>query len=125
MADTVKMYQGDAKAVKITVTDEAAAAVNCSTATEIKFTCYDVVGGTSQFQKLLSAGDISVGGADNNVVTVNIEIADTPSMAAARAGNSYYWDLEIAFLSNNTQTFPRDSSGDPDLGVLILYGDLS
>ena len=125
MADTISMYQGDQKIVAVTITNELSAAVDCSEATANKFTCYDTVGGSEQFQKTLADTDIVVSGAGNNVVTTTIEPADTTEMAAAQEGTSFLWDLEVTFSASNIQTFPRDTSGDPELGVLVLYGELS
>lgn len=125
MADTIKMYAGDTKTFTLTITDEALAAVDCDSATSIKATCRPSVGGAQSFQLTEADGDIAVGGAGKNILTITIPPADTAGMTAAMDGTTYYMDVEVAFDADNVQTFPRDSSGNPSLITLILYGEMT
>lgn len=125
MADTIKMYRGDRKVFTVTITDEAGAAVACDAATAIVMTCRSAVGGSSVFSVTLAAGDIVVGGAGNNVLTITILPAKTTAATADQAGSTYYADIEVTFAATNIQSFPRDSSGNPALLVIVLYGDMT
>jgi hypothetical protein len=125
MADTIRMYSGDAKVFTVTITDEADAPVDCSTATAIVGTCRSAVGGSSTFAISLADGDISVGGAGKNVLTCTIPPEDTASVTAAQSGTTYYMDIEVTWSAANVQSFPRDASGDPSLLTLIIYGDMT
>lgn len=125
MADTIRMYAGDTKTFTLTVTDEVGAPVDCDAATAIKATCRASVGGSQEFQLTEADGDIAVGGAGKNVLTITIPPADTASMTAAQAGTSYFMDVEVTWSATNIQTFPRDASGNPSLITLVLYGEMT
>jgi hypothetical protein len=94
-----KVYQNDTLTKTLTITDDADAAIDLSAAT-IKMEVRAAVASTVLFT--FETGDgITVGGADDNVITIS-------KLVDITAG-SYLYDLEITYSGGEVQTLIKGS----------------
>jgi hypothetical protein len=94
-----KVYQNDTLTKTLTITDDADDPIDLSAAT-IKMEVRSSVGGTVQFT--FESGDgITVGGTDDNVITIS-------KLVDITAG-SYLYDLEIIYSGGEVQTLIKGS----------------
>ena len=99
-AAEIRFHAGDGRLVEFTIYQEdpldpgqpdLTAPIDLSAATAIRFAIAATVAGVALFTKTKAAGQITVGGASNNVVSVALLKADTTALTPGRL----YYELEV------------------------------
>jgi len=97
---TYKAYRNDSFQDTITITDGSGVAISLANA-DIKMQIRTRPDG--DIKLTLTEGDgITVGGADNNIITLN-------KILAIDYGGSYYYDIQATFTNGQVQTYMRGS----------------
>lgn len=104
VAEADPLYGGDTARITAKITDQTDSALDLSSAQTVEFEVFDELGGTSQLKKTDSDSDVTVTGANNNVVTIDLTTADTAALAPDRHANDYEYRIRVTDADGDTDT---------------------
>jgi hypothetical protein len=126
MSHEIAMYRGDDREFTFTLTAGGATYTGLADATSFRFTAKRRMTDALADAVIALSGpgsgvELTTDGSDGKL-TVTIPASDTAELGSK---TKLLWDIEVTDDEGAVRTWPEDSTGRPQLGVLWVYGDVS